>query len=299
MRKVPELSIGMPVHNGAHYLSQALDSILSQTFEDFELIISDNASTDETESICRRYAQQDPRVVYFRQKENTGAACNFSRTFHLSSGRFFKWAASDDVCLPAYFGRCIEQLDKNPEAVLCYARTKIIDAAGAFVKDYDDGIHLDARSATERFSRLLRRLGECNAVFGIIRSDILARTRLIGNYIGSDVCLLLELSLYGRFLELPDRLFLRRDHPASSSADKSIENQLNFFDPKRRGEKALPFWRRFAENVSTVIRTPGLRAERLRLLGILLRNFVESRDHLIRDLRIYFGQRRNPCRAGS
>jgi len=292
MKGLPELSIGMPVYNGAQYLPLALDSILAQTYNDFEVVISDNASTDHTEAICRSYAQKDKRILYFRQKENTGAAQNFSRTFQLSSGRFFKWAAADDLCLPGYFERCVRELEQNDSAVLCYARTQIIDAAGTFVKDYDDGIHLDAHSASQRFHNLLNRLGECNAVFGIIRSDVLARTRLIGNYIGSDVCLLLELSLYGRFLELPDRLFLRRDHPASSSADKSNESQLQFFDPKRKGDLTFPFWRRYAENLSTILRTPVSWEQKRKLLGILAANFVQSRNHLVRDLRIGLESRR-------
>lgn len=291
MKGLPELSIGIPVYNGAQYLPLALDSILAQTYRNFEVVISDNASTDNTEAVCRAYAQRDKRILYFRQKENTGAAQNFSRTFQLSSGRFFKWAAADDVCLPAYFEQCVKELTQNDSAVLCYARTKIIDGAGTFVKDYDDGIHLDSHSACLRFRELLNRLGECNAVFGIIRSDVLARTRLIGNYIGSDICLLLELSLYGRFLELPQRLFLRRDHPGSSSADKSNGNQLQFFDPKRKGELTFPFWRRYAENLSTILRTPISWEQKRQLLRILAMNFVQSRKHLVRDIQIGFKSR--------
>ena len=96
----PTVSIGMPVYNGVPFLNEALDSILAQTYRDFELVISDNASTDETESICRAYAASDPRIRYYRQQENLGAMPNFNRVCELSRGQYFKWAACDDVCSP-------------------------------------------------------------------------------------------------------------------------------------------------------------------------------------------------------
>ena len=98
----PRVSIGLPVYNGENFLEFALDSILGQTFQDFELIISDNASTDATESICRRYAAKDSRIRYYRNPNNQGAAQNYNRVFALARGEYFKWAAHDDVCKPNY-----------------------------------------------------------------------------------------------------------------------------------------------------------------------------------------------------
>ena len=94
-RDVPLVSIGMPVFNGEDYVEAALDSILTQTFTNFELIISDNASTDRTEEICNDFADSDDRIRYYRQEKNLGAAANFNRVFELSSGKYFKWAAHD------------------------------------------------------------------------------------------------------------------------------------------------------------------------------------------------------------
>lgn len=93
---IPTVSIGMPVYNGAKYIREALDSLLVQTFTDLELIISDNASTDDTQAICEEYAQRDPRISYVRQSENKGALANFQFVLDQASGEFFMWAAADD-----------------------------------------------------------------------------------------------------------------------------------------------------------------------------------------------------------
>ncbi len=114
------LSIGLPVYNGERFLSAAIDSLLRQTFEDFELIISDNASTDATGAICRGYADQDRRIRYLPTKENIGSAPNFNRVIELASAPYFSWAAHDDVRAPQYLERCVEVLDRDPSVILAY-----------------------------------------------------------------------------------------------------------------------------------------------------------------------------------
>jgi glycosyltransferase involved in cell wall biosynthesis len=108
--RTPRLAIGLPVHNGERYVSQAIDSLLGQTFTDFTLIVSDNGSTDATEEICRAYARRDARIRYHRSDENRGAAWNFNRVFELADSPYFKWAAYDDLCAPHFVERCIEFL---------------------------------------------------------------------------------------------------------------------------------------------------------------------------------------------
>ena len=94
---IPKVSIGMPVYNGEPFIREALDSLLVQTFTDFELIISDNASTDKTEQICREYAAKDKRIRYIRQEINRGAAANFQYVLDEAVGEYFMWAAADDL----------------------------------------------------------------------------------------------------------------------------------------------------------------------------------------------------------
>jgi glycosyltransferase involved in cell wall biosynthesis len=132
--KNPYVSIGLPVYNGENFLHEAITSILAQTFQDFELIISDNASTDKTEEICRAFTDQDERIKYSRNRENIGVEKNFYRVFALSSGKYFKWAAHDDLCHPDFLQSCIDVLDRDFTTVLCYPRAVIIDDKGKVIK---------------------------------------------------------------------------------------------------------------------------------------------------------------------
>jgi glycosyltransferase involved in cell wall biosynthesis len=127
--RTPRVSIGLPVYNGENYLAETLDSILAQTFTDFEVIISDNASTDRTETICRQYAAQDRRIRYLRNTSNLGAAKNYNRVFELSQGEYFKWNGHDDPLAPVFLERCVAVLDRHPGVVLCFARNRSMSAA--------------------------------------------------------------------------------------------------------------------------------------------------------------------------
>lgn len=280
----PHVSIGLPVYNGEPFLEATLDSLLAQTYPDFELIISDNASTDRTERICRAYAAKDRRIVYQRNEKNLGAAWNYNRVFELSRGEYFKWAAADDLCAPDFLQRCTEILAREPRVVVCYAKTKIIDAQGEILRDDDNGLNLQAPTARQRFLQLMRSLGECNAVFGVIRSPILKRTRLIGNYIASDSCLLAELSLHGRIFEIPEYLFFRRDHPMASSRNRGQDQQLEFFDPALKGRIVLPKWRRAFENFISVKCAPIAIREKAFLFAYLAYSIVIRRNGYGREL---------------
>src|SRR5262245_34908562 len=125
MRK-PRVSIGLPVYNGQQFLEETLNSILAQTYTDFELIISDNASTDRTSEIARAYVAKDARVRYHRNENNLGVAGNYNGVFSLASGEYFKWAPADDTCLPNYLARCVEILDLDSTVVLAYPQTQFV-----------------------------------------------------------------------------------------------------------------------------------------------------------------------------
>ena len=97
MTSNPLVSIGMPTWNRAHCIRESLDSLLGQTYQNIELIISDNASPDGTEEICRQYAKEDERVRYIRQKENIGVINNYNYVLRESRGDYFMWACDDDL----------------------------------------------------------------------------------------------------------------------------------------------------------------------------------------------------------
>jgi len=256
---LPYVSIGLPVYNGERFLTQALDSLLAQTFENFELIISDNASTDRTQEICKDYAVKDRRIRYYRNDQNLGAARNYNRVFELSSGKYFKWAAHNDLCAPVLIERCVEVLDSEPSVVICYARTSIIDEHGRHQRDHDDLMDLRSPNPHERFrDYLFRRAGMCNAIFGVIRVSELRKTPLIGSYISSDKVLLGELVLRGRTYELPERLFYRRLHSEEEDWRNLPRSALAaWYDPANRQKFEWPMEsRRLLGYIDCIRRVP-------------------------------------------
>jgi glycosyltransferase involved in cell wall biosynthesis len=253
----PRVSVGLPVYNGADYLAATLDSLLAQTFEDFELIISDNASTDGTEEICRAYAVRDGRIQYLRNRENLGAAANYNRVFHLSSGDYFKWAAADDLCAPEFLERCVRVLDNEASVVLCYPRARAIDEQGNIIRDYPPKPNAGSPKPQERFYEFVCVPHPCVAVFGLIRSDALRRTQLIGSFASADRPLLGELSLMGRFHEVPEFLFFYRNHPQQSwRAYPTRQAVQAWYDPARARRLTMPHWRLLQEHVSSIGRAP-------------------------------------------
>lgn len=234
----PRISVGMPVYNGERYIKETLDSILSQTFDDFELIISDNASTDGTAQICREYIIREPRVRYFRNEKNLGAAWNYNKVFNLSTGKYFKWAPADDVCAPEFLERCIDILDHYPGVVLCYPRTTLIDEKSEVIGEYLNELHLQSDKPHERFKRFQERFythNHCYPLLGLIRNSSLKKTRLIGTFRSSDEILLGELILLGKIFEVPENLYFKRDHPQTSVRAYSKRERAIWFDPKNTG----------------------------------------------------------------
>jgi len=241
--KKPRISIGMPVYNGEKYLGEAIESLLTQTFNDFELIISDNASTDRTRQICKEYAKKDSRIRYFRNGENTGAAENFNKIFNLSMGEYFKWAAADDILHPDFLSKCIEILEKEQDVALCHTKTLRIDESGKVTGSYYLPMRYDSPEVSLRFKDIILEPHSCVMIFGLVKSDILKRTKLIGSYLGSDRNLLAELSLHGRLFEIPEFLFSRRDHPDASVRKYPIRERIAWLDTRKTNCISFPSWR--------------------------------------------------------
>ncbi|MFP3867794.1 MAG: glycosyltransferase family 2 protein [Desulfobacteraceae bacterium] len=278
----PRVSIGLPVYNGARWLKEALDSFLAQTFEDFELIISDNASTDKTPEICRAYAARDARIRYYRNEKNLGAAENYNRVFHLSTGEYFKWAADDDWCAPNCLEQCVEVLDSKPEVVLCYTKTTVIDENGATIPMAEDNLNLYSPNVPERFLQTLTKIKFChNIIFGLMRRNTLAKTPLQGKYLAADRCLVAELALHGPFWEIPERLFFRRKH--SGNIGTSLKD-MSFYDPSLKVLFVLPEWKVLLEHWKSIRRSPHNLVMKMRLLVAVLASAYTKRMILLKQL---------------
>jgi len=210
----------MPVYNGEQWIEESIDFILEQSMDDFELIIADNASTDNTEQICRALAERDGRVRYHRNPTNIGLYRNFDRVFELANGKYFKWSADSDFCLDGFFEKCVAVLENRPDVVLAYPRAFLMlkDENGEeYAMEYFDDFNLQDEQPSTRFRKYLGREKINNIMHGIIRTSALRQTRLILPWAGSDISMVAELSLRGKFVEVPDRLFVRSFDAETSS----------------------------------------------------------------------------------
>jgi glycosyltransferase involved in cell wall biosynthesis len=271
----PRLSIGLPVYNGENYLAAAIDSLLGQTYGDFELIISDNASADGTEDICRGYAAQDPRIRYYRQPQNIGGAPNHNYLVEQARGELFKWAAHDDLYARDLLQRCVDALDKFPQVVLAHSWTATIDGAGDVVNAVQYTLATASPSAPERFRSMLFDIGGDDDG-GVIRMSVLRKTALLGSYHHSDRTLVAELALHGQFYQVPDWLYFRRDHPERAErAFVTVRSWCANLDPKRSSALRHPAVRLYAEYIwgfaEAIRRAPLSRADKRACYRHLLR----------------------------
>jgi len=288
---MPTLSIALPVYNGERYLRQALDSLLAQSFTDFELLIADNASTDATAEIAPEYAARDPRIRYHRNPQNVGAARNFNLAFGLTSGRYFKWVAHDDLLHRDFLQRCVEALDRDPGAVLAFTRSRIIDEDGRPLGDYEYALGTESSSPAARFGALLE-YHRCFESFGVIRRDALEQTRLIGSHAHGDGVLLAHLALLGRFVEIPEFLFFPRKHgEQSSTMVGDYWSYAKWFNPELNGKRTYPHWRLFTEYFRTVLFARAPLSDRAQALAVLSTVIARRRSLLRGDLLFYLRPR--------
>jgi glycosyltransferase involved in cell wall biosynthesis len=243
------------VYNGEAGIDTALRSLRAQSFEDLEMIISDNASTDGTEEICREHAHADPRVRYVRNDRNVGVARNFNALYRMAHGRYFKWAPHDDVLAPEFVFACVEALETDPAVALAVPEPRLIDDEGNpddFAMRHrerlterglrhiplDEPRHLGDGSPSERFSDIVLRKVWFYELFGLIRSDMLARTGLLRLFFGSCQVLLAELVLLGTVRVVPgDLMFMR--YPTFKILDAKRDMALKM-DPEWKGRFFFP-----------------------------------------------------------
>lgn len=287
--KIPfkRVGIGMPVYNGEQYIEEALNTNLSQTFDDFILVISDNASTDKTEEICRQYANQDERIYYLRNDVNLGAAKNYACCFTPTPCEYFRWSNADDIIEPTLIEQCLNTLDENPDTVLAYGKTKIIDPHGEVTSLYDDNLDLREDSAADRFINAKKRIGLSNVLYGLMRREELSKTALLGNYIASDTNLIVELTLYGKFIELEDYLFSRRMHPQASSWDREDnEAQASFWDASEK-KLLFQYTKATSEYFRAVARAPISQSEKRRIFLHLSKGLYWGKQKLLKEIKDY------------
>jgi glycosyltransferase involved in cell wall biosynthesis len=270
----PRVGIGLVVRNGGSYFAETVADLLAQTYDDFHLVIGDNASTDDTEEVARSFAASDERISYIRHPEDLGPAGNYDAVERLAGGELFKWSAADDRYDPRFLEACVDGLDANPDAVLAYPHTRVIGPAGEFLSDYDYEADLSSPRPSIRLRNYMavdqqRHMGF--EIFGVIRRTALDKIGPKGAYARADHVLCAGLALLGTFLLLPEPLFLNRDHPKRSvrstpsrtyNGNGLVVARLgsgpipadDWWDPTKRGRVVWPEWRLFKEYLAVVDR---------------------------------------------
>jgi len=290
---IPRVSIGIPVYNGERYLPVALDAIFAQSFTDFEVVISDNASTDATPAICEELAKQDSRIVYHREPVNRGAAWNFNRVFELARAPYFKWTAADDLFAPQFIAACVQVLDSDPSIVCCHSRTQKIDGSGAPIPGADDPtdgglpselfrqpggskVHRPDGSSKfvhERFRDVLLSSGWSARSYGLIRREQLQHTSLFQPFYGYEKVMMAELTLRGRMHDIPETLFFQRVHGQASSQLKSAAARQRFFSAQARARGTRwPLLRGYLHAVSCA---PLSQWQRMRCYAAIMRYVLQ------------------------
>ncbi len=267
----PRVSIGIPVYNGENYLEEAMRSVLEQTFDDLELIVSDNASTDRTPEIVGDLAASDPRVRCLRNERNLGAAPNYNRAWQAARGTYFKWLAHDDRMLPGYLEATVAALDAAPDAVLCNTVVEYIDSAGRHIGYYDSGLrHADHPSPAARFAAMILRSHSCVDFFGLVRRSAMENSLLHGPFHGADRAFLAQMALRGRLIQLDRPLVQMREHENRyTRRHASLVERMRWHDASRASRLVFPTWRLYGEYVKMVRGEPLPLAERLRCWGVL------------------------------
>jgi glycosyltransferase involved in cell wall biosynthesis len=282
----PLVSIGLPVFNGERFLPQAVESLLNQTYRNIELIISDNASTDATAEICRRYAAADDRVRYSRLPENIGGVPNANRLVSLASGTYYMLAADDDVWQPTYVERCVRCLEEDPSVVLACSEMAIIDETGAVQREVKFPRVADSPRPAVRLSEFTDIFTITDAAYGVTRADAVRQTPLFLIHPGHDRIYLAELALRGRIVRIPEYLYLRREHPRRSvQAYPSLRERYAWLSPSHKAKRVFPHWAYLRGFASAVARVPLELRDKVACGIVLLRWVKYHWKDLAQDLK--------------
>lgn len=259
MNAPPRVSVGIPVYNGEPYLSDTLDALRKQELDDLEVIISDNASTDNTEQICRNVAAADSRFHYYRSDTNRGISWNYNRVLSLARAAAFMWNCADDIADPEHLSECCEALDRNPDAHVAFARVRLIDSSGAQIGELDDdGLSFDLVEPARRVERYFARHAYQIVGFGgVFRTSSLRELGGLPSFYGGDVLLGMRLAMLGGLVQVPQQLFRQRRHDLQMNklqGGDPVAQQLAYA-PSRRLHSAFPQWRLNAEMFRAIAAT--------------------------------------------
>jgi glycosyltransferase involved in cell wall biosynthesis len=290
MSDLPLASAGIPVFQGENFLDETLSFLRSQDYPNLEIVVCDNASTDQTADIVRRHAAEDPRVRLIVNETNIGAAPNYNKVFEVSRGKYFAWNAHDDHSSPNFFSEGVTALDSDDNAVVAIPRSFRVDLDGERLEEFWIPPDVHSQHPHVRFRAAARAHPEA-IVFGLFRSEAVRRTRLHGRFSGSDRNFVAELMLHGRAIMAGDSEFYLLEHPGRSvrtfhRSGKGRYTHLRdaWYAPERENRMVFPSWRRLREYVASVTRTRLGFADSARCYAAVGRLLVDDRLKLTKQL---------------
>jgi glycosyltransferase involved in cell wall biosynthesis len=252
--RLPGISIGLPVYNGEKFLRKKIESMISQTYQNFELIISDNASTDSTQEICQEFANKDKRIHYFRQEKNMGVVWNFGFVLDKAQYNYFIWTAVDDVIVPEFLEKNLTVLLKNENVVasiglveqysLAEDQTEIniIDLRfKKFLKKLSTSLKTIGTYSLygpyEKKARTYLKRSTCQLVYGLYRTDKLRRRHVYAKFLGNDWTIVLNVLREGDYHVIDEVMMYRY----GSTSESGMFNIARMFNERNLGI-ILPFY---------------------------------------------------------
>jgi len=198
------LTVGFPIYNGEKFLKRRLDNILTQSYNNFLIIISDNASTDKTEQICKEYQKIDPRITYVKQTKNLGGINNFLWLINNSNTEYFVWAAADDIWSPDFLENNIKNLQNNGDNVGSIGYVYYFDDERFSVDTFDKNNYTKqhVRSTDGTYEQRLQKyvnFNQTSALYSIFRTNILKKSVVQHAIVAWDTALIFRALKYGNF----------------------------------------------------------------------------------------------------
>lgn len=284
--KIPKVVVGLPVYNGERYLAAAIESHLGQSFGDFQLVISDNGSTDATADICSEYARKDGRVTHVRSDTNQGLLWNHRRVLDAISApeQYFRWAGADDILEPGLLQEMVTTLDTRPDVEAVVPNTKNIDADGRMIGAMDRVLDLQSDDVLDRARDILVADYQHVIAYGLLRASTLRSMRTQPNYPGWDPIFAWELVLRGKMAQTVEFALFRRLHAGSISRVKTVGEMRTWVEPTAKTGLGFPNWMWSYERMRTFMSSPLSPRNRLRVGVLVARSTLWDRKALFRDV---------------